>query len=133
MPAPTPSITKPALQTLSTSKDKEEVFKVFESSRPSVRMITPTGFRIIFTGHKYITQNAEAIAYLNQCIDAGVPGLAVGEDVTSDDLNPEVALRKKYFAEFLAAQAEATSEGRDFGTTADASGLKGTTTKQVAN
>lgn len=105
-----------ALQTKVSSAPAES-FKMYESSRASVRLITPKGFRISFAGGKYITQNEEAIEYLDKCIKEGVAGITFAGDVTSDDLNPEAALRKKHFAEFLEMQKQLTDPNRDFGTT----------------
>lgn len=96
---------------------KLEHFKVYACSRSSTRLITPKGFRITFTDGKYITQNEEAIAYLDQCIKDHVPGITFSCDATSDDLNPEAALRKKHIAEYLAEQALLTRSDRDMGYT----------------
>lgn len=106
------------------ASEEGTTFRVFKSARPSVRLITESGFRITFTGYKYITQNEEAIDYLERCIKARVPGITDDGSITSDELNPETAMRAKYYAEFLAEQKALQDPNRDMGTTEGASKIK---------
>lgn len=128
----TPQISKNPLDVIKAAnaykaEDKpslEETFRVFKSSRSSTRLITDKGFRITFTAYQYITQNKDAIEYLEKCIAEGVPGISDAGTTTAEELNPENAARKKYFAEFLAMQEELANPNRDMGATAGANAVK---------
>ena len=83
---------------------KEQEFKEYKSARAATRLITDTGFRITFTKYTYLTQNEDAIKYLDEQIKLGVPGITYAGIKTSSDLDPMAAMRKKFYAEFEAEQ-----------------------------
>lgn len=112
-------------------KPAGEVFNVYYSARPGIRLITESGFAITFSGYKYVTQNESAIAYLDNLAATGAAGISVEGTVTSEDLDPETALRKKYFAEFTAELAKTNSDSRDLGSTEGAVKLGGVTSKDT--
>lgn len=108
----------------STDTNAPEVkFAKYTSSRESMRIITDAGFRVTFTKFTYITENPEVIQFLDTEIKLGLNVIKREEDVTSSDLNPMAAMRKKFFAEFEAEQkkeamAKLSGESKDMGSTA---------------
>lgn len=74
---------------------KTEKFQEYKSARVAVRMMTPEGIRITFTGHKFLTQNEAVIAYLDSEIKAGATHITKGEVLTTDDLDPMATLRRE--------------------------------------
>lgn len=121
-----------------TEQTDEQEFQSYACSRSSTRLITPAGFRITFTDFKYLTQNEDAIAYLDYEIQAGnLIGITKGKVVTTSDLNPMEALRKTVRAELIAELAEEAKNSalgivKDRGKTAGAPNLNVASTKTVA-
>lgn len=119
-----------------TSKQEEE-FQQYKSAKPSIRLITEKGFRITFTNYTYLTQNEDAIAYLDRQIEAGLQGVTKGEVLTTSDLNPMAKLRKELEAQIRAEMAEEAKNAalgitRDMGETEAKAGIKVATAKDVA-
>ena len=110
-------MTKPTESTAPTapaSAPKEEaIYSSYTSSRQAVKTITPAGKKIQFIDFKYITDDEDCIAYLDQCIKDKVPGITKGSNVASYSLDPMAGLRRKFFKEFKEAEA-AEQELRDF-------------------
>lgn len=116
---------------------QEEEFQQYNSAKPSVRLITEAGFRITFTNYTYLTQNEDAISYLDRQIASGLQGITKGEVVTTSDLDPMAKLRKELEAkirEELAQEAANAAKGitRDMGDTESKAGIKVATAKDVA-
>ena len=114
----------------------ENKFQKYTSAREAMRMVTTTGFRITFTKHTYLTQNPEAIAYLDEEIAKGLREVVKGDVLTTEDLDPMAALRKQHYAEFKAMQeaeqlAALQGKSKDMGTTVGAPLLKTLTSKDV--
>jgi hypothetical protein len=110
-----------------------KVYRVYASALPSIRMITPKGYSIVFTGYRCYTQIPEVIEYLDLCIAQDVPGISHEPDCEADEITPEGSMRKKFYAEFLAEQEALKSPNRDMGTTEGAIKTGALTSKQVAN
>ena len=92
----------------------EASFQSYRSARIATKIVTITGITVNFTNHQFITNNKEIIAYLDEAIKAGLSGITRGDVVTSEDLDPMVALRKKFYAEFREAEAKREAELQDF-------------------
>jgi len=90
-------------QTADTAKKDE--YQVFTSPKLSFRMMTPKGRRIYFIAGKCITKVKEEIEYLDSEIEAGIRFITKGEAITSEDLDPMVALRKRIIKEYEAEKA----------------------------
>lgn len=105
------------------AKEQEKTYQIFHGSRQSMRMNTPEGGTIVFVGGKFITDNEDFIAYLQSELAAKNPFLSQKEEeksLTSEDLDPMAALKKKHITEYLAALKEEPVASRDMGsTTAD--------------
>ncbi len=78
---------------------EEKTYQTYRSGLENQRIIMRSGKVIRVTGHKYITDNKEEIAFLDEEITLGFPGLRKGEPVTETDLDPMAALRKRIAAE----------------------------------
>jgi len=115
------------------TKSLDKIYKVYSSAQASMRMITPKGYSIVFTGYHCYTQAPEVIEYLDQCIAEGVPGISHEPDCEADEITAEGSMRKKFYAEFLAEQEALKSPNRDMGTTEGAIKTGALTSKQVAN
>lgn len=90
---------------MAQTEQNEKVFQVYKSSMQSHRVIMPNGKVLHVRKGKYITDNEDEIAFLDAEIKAGFKYLKKAEPMTSSDLDPMQALRKKLFAEFEAEQA----------------------------
>lgn len=119
------------------SAQDEQEFQEYTSARSSTRLITESGFRITFTNFQYLTQNEEAIAYLDEQIKLGLAGITKGKVLTTSDLNPMEALRKTMEAEIRAkiaeeAKNEALGITKDMGVTGGAPSISPASSKAVA-
>ena len=128
---PTTAPVKPA------DSDEQE-FQQFKSARASTRMVTPLGLRISFTNFQFLTQNQDAIDYLDAEIAGGLQGITKGSILTTSDLDPMEALRKTVRAELLAEMKEEAAnavEGvsKDMGSTEAKPAIKVASTKAVAS
>ena len=91
-----------------------DLYQQYTSARVSTCLITQSGKRINFTNYQYSTKDPEIIAYLDREIANGLIGFTKGKRVTAEELNPEIAKKRKIIEEFKASQ-----EGREFGNTKD--------------
>jgi len=96
-----------------TQTAKEKQFQTYSSPKSSFRMMTPKGRRINFIKGKHITCIPEEIEYLDDEIAAGIRFITKGEPVTSEDLDPMAALKKRLRAEILAEQAANLNEAAE--------------------
>lgn len=95
-----------AQSALVAEKEVEKTYQVYKSSLASQRIAMPNGKLINITSNKYITAMEDEIEFLDNEIKKGFPYLTKGEPVVSSDLDPMNALRKKFYAEFLAEQTK---------------------------
>ena len=117
----------------------EKEFSHYKSSRPAVRLITPTGIRIKFVNFELLTEEEAVIEYLDAELKVnGLPGISkMTEKVTLSDRDPmkrlEKELRIKIKAE-LRQEAIDLAEGktRDMGKT-EQTGLNVLSSSDVAN
>jgi len=105
-----------------------EQFQVFTCPRKTAKVVMPNGFCCNFYGGQYITKDPQQIAWLTAEIEEGsFPGFAIGEKVTSDDLDPMLKRRKEALKDLLSAseedQRKLLASIRDFGTSDAGSGL----------
>jgi len=94
-------------------------FQLYTAARESFRTITDKGRLIVISNFKFITNNADEIAYLDAQIEAGFNLLAKGVTITAEDADPMSALRKKIIEEHEAKKAALADEVRDLGQTSD--------------
>ena len=114
----------------------EQEFQQYKSARPAVRLVTSAGLRLTFTNFQFLTQNSDAINYLDSEIAKGLQGITKGEVLTTSDLDPMQSMRKKVRAELLAelheqASNEAAGKSRDMGETKNKAQISPASTKQV--
>lgn len=107
---------------------ESKTYTKFSSTRQATRMFTSSGIRISFVNHQLITDNEAIIEYLRAEIKLGNRFISEVGEVTSEDLDPMVALRKQFYAEFQAEQeakqaAIAAGKLPDMGKTEGASAL----------
>jgi len=80
---------------------KEKIYQQYNSTRQSQRLFTELGVPITFSGFEFITKNKDIIKYLNhQIAIRGIPGISIGEKLSTAKKNPMEELRNKHFAEF---------------------------------
>ena len=99
---------------------EEKEYHVYHCARDNMRMHTPDGQEIRFTHKRHITDNPKHIEYLDSEVEAGNIFISVDKEkpvVTSSDLDPMAALKRKHIKEFLAEQAAqaAANAPRDMG------------------
>jgi predicted transcriptional regulator len=114
----------------------EAKYQHYACSKSSVKLTTPTGIRIAFTQHQYMTNDESVIEYLDAEIKAGLNIITKGELLTEKESDPLERLREKHIAEYIAAEQakkEAIGRGemRDMGSTGKET-MKVATTKDVA-
>jgi hypothetical protein len=103
--------------------DTTSTVNLFFSVIPSCQYVFKSGKIASFVSGRYSTHIASEVEELNAEIAAGHPHLFVkkGEEkVLVADLDPVSALRKKFFAEFQAAQAAAIDPENDMGSSSTA-------------
>ena len=61
-------------------------YQHYKSSRISMRMITPTGGRITFTGYEFITRDKDIIDFLDEEISKGLREVTKGELLTKESI-----------------------------------------------
>ena len=87
---------------LPDTEKQEKKYNIYYSLRGSMRMCCPSGKPIHFVGGKFVTDEKEAIEYLDAELAARNKFIYVkeGEErVTSTDLDPMAALRRKIIKE----------------------------------
>lgn len=93
------------------TKTEEQVFEVYQSSKQSHRIVTPTGKTLHVINYQLITNNAADIEFLDNEIKAGFPYLRKGKAVSASERDPMVRLRNQMkeeaMAELLGNQATA--------------------------
>lgn len=105
--------------------EQAKVFSVFKSTIPSCIYITKKGKYLYFVNGQYATANEEEIKELTEEIEQGHPSMYIpkeGAKVTSEDLDPMSALRKKFFAEFQQSQAKAMDAEKNVSTSSAKAG-----------
>lgn len=110
--------------------------RLYKSTRPSQRIITPTGQAAEFRFHQFATSDPKVIAYLDDEIASGGFDGSVYIDpnartITAEQENPMLALRKKFFEEFQAEAARRMDPSTDMGTT-EVTPLKPTSSTDIA-
>lgn len=122
---------------IATKKEGEESkFQVYSSSRVSMRMLTEKGTRITFANYKFITSDPESIAYLDAEIKNGLQSVTKGEELSTAELDPMHAVKKKAVEDYLAQQAviaAGTGDGGNSEAGSKAAKLNAVSTKQVTN
>jgi len=91
---------------MTSTNTTETVFHVYKSSMQSHRTITPKGKNVIVLDYKVITKDPEVIEFLDSEIKAGSTYFSKQGTMTSEDLDPMAALKKKIIADFKAEEAE---------------------------
>jgi hypothetical protein len=116
----------------------EQQFQQYRSAKPAIRFVTTVGLRITFTNFQFLTQNPDAIDYLDLEIAKGLQGVTKGEILATSDLDPMQSMRKRVRAELLAelqeqAKNEVAGISKDMGETKNKAQISPASTKQVAN
>lgn len=93
-----------------TPKVEEKTYQTYKSGLENTKIIMQSGKVIHVRAHKYITCDAAEIEFLDNEIETGFPYLKKGEPVTTSDLDPMSALRKKIRAEVMAEIDAGNSE-----------------------
>ena len=106
-------------------------YQTYRSTLTSHKMVTPGGKVLQVIGNQFVTNNEDDIAFLDAEIKAGFPYLTKGDVVTSEELDPMVALRKKIIAEYLASEA-AELGGQPDASTSDTPTLTPVSSEKVA-
>jgi len=91
-----------------TKAVSEKRYNVFYHTSASCRMITETGRIISFVDHRYITDQEEEVEYLQLVMKSPRSCISTkegAETMTSDELDPMKALKKKFIAEYLEEEA----------------------------
>lgn len=135
-----PNTTKPSPEAKAETPEpeaEERKFQHYKSSRPSTRLITDTGIRIVFTKFGYMTDQQDVIDYLDREIAAGLNVIQKGELLTAKESDPMERLRQQHIAEYVAEQKQAKIDAiegkqRDFGETTGVK-LNVATSADVAN
>lgn len=92
---------------------------VFNSTIPSVNFVFKNGKAAAFVAGKYFTDVESEIAELSEEVKNRHPHIYVDKDqvtIQSEMLDPMVALRAKFFAEFEEELAKKTDPSQDLGT-----------------
>jgi len=111
-PTPTEVVKKETLikSPAEVKEAAEETFQTYRSGLENQKIIMQSGKTIHVRQHKYITKNPEEIEFLDYEISQGFPGLTKGEPVTTSDLDPMAALKKRMRAEIMAEIDAGNSE-----------------------
>jgi hypothetical protein len=123
-----PTTTSP----VATPPDK----RLYKSSSKFCNIITPKGKVLHFKHGMYITGAPDEIAFLDKAIEEGEFNGVIYIDpkartISAEQENPMLALRKKFFAEFLAEQAAMTDPENDMGKS-DQGKFKAASTSDIA-
>lgn len=100
--APTPT---PAIVPDPVPAEPEKVFQCYRSSRQSMKMITTEGLKVTFVNYQHLTADPRVEAYLDNEIRLGFKDIVKASPMTSSDIDPMAALKKKHIEEFLAEEA----------------------------
>ena len=90
-----------------SERDKKQ-WQRYASAKQSIRTLSATGVKISFTAHKYMTNRADVIDWLDgEIAVGGLPGITkIAGLVSIADIDPMEAIRRKHFEEFEAAELE---------------------------
>lgn len=103
---------------MNTATKEQKVYQVYKSSLQSHTIIMPKGKQLRIFNYQYITDNEEEIEYLDYEISQGFIYLEKMDKVTSEDLDPMAALKRKIIADYEAEKAAAAAKVQnDLGTT----------------
>lgn len=121
-------------QAVMNSRDlTTENYKKYKNSMPSCNYLFKDGTVAVFLAGEYLTNNPLRQEELDKEVKNGHPHIRIDPNdctVKPEDLNPETALRNKYFAEFQ-AEVEA-KKNRDMGTSQQSKNLNVSTSKDMA-
>lgn len=109
-------------------------YNLYFSHVRSLQYITAQGKAIVFVSGRYATKDPEEIAELDYLVSKGSKSIfkdASKLTATEADLDPERALRAKFFAEFLAEQQAQLNPENDRGTSTQGS-LNAASTTSIA-
>lgn len=84
------------------------MYNQYFSTRPKLSIVMPSSKRIFFSGGVYVTDKEDEIAFLDAEVKLGHPMIYTkkGEEkVTSEQLDPLAAIKRKAVEEHLAKQA----------------------------
>jgi hypothetical protein len=114
----------------------EQEFQQYKAAKSAIRLVTKEGLRITFTNFQFLTQNQDAIDYLDSEIARGLQGITKGGILATSDLDPMQSMRKKVRLELLAelqeqASNEAAGNSKDMGETKNKAQISPASTKQV--
>jgi hypothetical protein len=112
-----------------------KTFNQYFSTRPKLSITMPQGGRIYFVAGHYATDNEDEITFLDEQIRAKHPMIyvkATEKTVTSEQLDPMAAIRKKIIEEHEAKKAEQADPNRNMGSSIQDVSASITTTKTIA-
>lgn len=95
------------------AKAEPENFQEYKSAKSAMRLVTADGFRITFTNFRYLTQNSNVIAYLDAEIANGMHSITKGDVVTTEDLDPNAAIKRQAVADYIAEQKKLKADAAD--------------------
>jgi len=127
-------MTTSAAAAMTIKADTSPRFQHYASSRRSMRMITEEGKAVIFINFKFITDDEDTIAYLDEEIRKGLRDVTKGELLTSEEADPMAGIKKAAIEEYKQQQAELAKQQAlgiepDMGTT-EKTHLNPSSTKQ---
>jgi len=82
---------------------KVVLYQSYISSLENQRIAMDNGKLISITAYKYITAAKDEVAFLNKLIEEGSPYISYEGELTSEDLDPMAALRKRILQEAIDA------------------------------
>jgi hypothetical protein len=111
--------------------------RLYKSTTKFLNVIMEKGEMLRFKHGMYITDSPKEIAYLDEQIASGAFNGSIYIDpnartISAEQENPMLALRKKFFAEFLAEQAAHLNPENDMGSSVQ-SPLKAASTSDIAS
>ena len=94
-------------QVTTENLQKAQMFQHYKCSRPSTRMITSCGKKIVFAKFELYTQDEDIIAYLDTEIKQNkMLGITKGSLMSVEDKDPMAALKRQHYEEFKKEQEE---------------------------
>lgn len=123
----------PMIQAQETKPDEKRLYK---STNKFCNVITTKGKVLHFRAGMYITDQKEEIEFLDSAVANNEFAGAIYIDpnartITAEQENPMLALRKKFFQEFLQEQAAMLNPENNMGTS-DQGKLKAASTSDIA-
>lgn len=102
-----------------TTNKEENKFQHYHYSKGATQMITSTGKKFSFVGHKFMTQDTEVIEYLDDCIKSGLKEITKGALLTAEESDPMAEYNARVIKEHEARKAAILSPDNDRGNTED--------------